>query len=255
MSGNAGPVRLSARECRETSFHDIFANFCSQHPGNISMSTLTSSVRQRGPGDVSAVNKGLFAVAAFLSVAVALVSYRYLFGIDVLPLIPLNHDKNPFLIIHIVCAATALLIMPLQLIPRIRSRRPALHRWVGRTYVVACVLGSIAGFMLAMGTAAGPVAGVGFGLLATVWFATTALGWRAAWQRRFADHRAWIIRSFALTFAAVTLRVYIPIALGAGLPFMPSYLVISYLCWIPNLIVAELYLRLSQSKPGRAGAA
>ena len=59
----------------------------------------------------------------------------------------------------------------------------------------------------------------------------------------FVAHRKWMIRSFALTFAAVTLRLYLPIAQLLPIEFDNAYRVISFLCWVPNLIVAEAYLR------------
>ena len=52
-----------------------------------------------------------------------------------------------------------------------------------------------------------------------------------------------MIRSFALTFAAVTLRLYLPLIPLLGLSFIDGYRAVSFLCWIPNLIIAELYLR------------
>ena len=55
-----------------------------------------------------------------------------------------------------------------------------------------------------------------------------------------AAHRRWMIRSFALTLAAVTLRLYLPASLAAGLPFETAYPAIAWLCWVPNLIVAEV---------------
>lgn len=52
-----------------------------------------------------------------------------------------------------------------------------------------------------------------------------------------------MIRSFALTCAAVTLRLYLLILFGLPIPFVQGYRAISFLCWVPNLIVAEYYLR------------
>ena len=61
--------------------------------------------------------------------------------------------------------------------------------------------------------------------------------------------RAWMTRSYALTFAAVTLRLYLPVAIIAHWDFDASYRAISFLCWVPNLIVAEAWLRLRTSRP------
>ena len=48
-----------------------------------------------------------------------------------------------------------------------------------------------------------------------------------------------MIRNFALTFAAVALRLYLPPVFIFGLPFATSYAIIAWLCWVPNLLVAE----------------
>lgn len=176
--------------------------------------------------------------------AIALVSFRYLFGVGpVPPLIFDNLFKQPWLVVHVAGAATALLISPLQLIPAIRRERPTLHRWLGRLYVVGCTVGGIAGLPLAFGSAAGPVATAGFGLLAVAWLVTTLTGWLAVRRRQTAEHRAWMIRSFSLTYAAVTLRLYLAILPTLPLAFVSGYQIISFLCWVPNLIVAELFLR------------
>jgi hypothetical protein len=66
------------------------------------------------------------------------------------------------------------------------------------------------------------------------------------------DHRAWMIRSYSLTFAAVTLRIYLPLSLAAGMSFDVAYPAIAWLCWVPNIIVAE---RLVARMPTHAGMA
>ena len=64
-----------------------------------------------------------------------------------------------------------------------------------------------------------------------------------------------MIRSAALAFAAVTLRLYLPLSMVIGLPFEPSYTVIAWACWIPNLIAVELWLRRGQILPVQAAPA
>jgi hypothetical protein len=61
-------------------------------------------------------------------------------------------------------------------------------------------------------------------------------------RRRIDLHRAWMLRSYSLTFAAVTLRIWLPLSQVAGLPFLPSYQAIAWLCWVPNLIVVEWFV-------------
>ncbi|MGH7023880.1 MAG: DUF2306 domain-containing protein [Caulobacteraceae bacterium] len=189
-------------------------------------------------------SKVLWGVAASLSVGVALFSYRYLAGIGPLaPNVMANAFRDPWLDIHIAGAATALLLGPFQLLSRLRARFPAVHRWIGRVYIVGCPIGGAGGLVVAFGSTAGPIATAGFGSLAVIWIYVNAQGWRSALDRRFKDHRAWMIRSLALTFAAVTLRLYLPILPLFGLSFMDAFRTTSFLAWVPNLILAELYLR------------
>jgi len=46
-----------------------------------------------------------------------------------------------------------------------------------------------------------------------------------------------------MTFAAVTLRLALPLPPLLGVNFLDGYRAISWLCWIANLAVLELYLR------------
>jgi uncharacterized membrane protein len=185
-----------------------------------------------------------WSLAAALSVGLALFSYRYLAGVgprgaEILG----NLFARPWLYVHIAGAATALLVGALNFVPAIRRRAPAVHRWVGRVYMVSCLVGGPAGLVIAFGSFAGPIATVGFASLAVCWIITNVQGWRRAAAHRFTEHRAWMIRSFALTFAAVTLRVYLPLIPLFHASFVEGYRVISFLAWIPNLVVAELYIR------------
>jgi hypothetical protein len=51
-----------------------------------------------------------------------------------------------------------------------------------------------------------------------------------------------MVRNFALTFAAVTLRLWLPASIAVSIPGELAYQVIAWLCWVPNLLVAELLL-------------
>ncbi|ACG77358.1 conserved hypothetical protein [Phenylobacterium zucineum HLK1] len=200
----------------------------------------------------ASVSKGVWAFGALLSVLVALVSYRYVAGVGLMaPNVMANRFVQPWLVLHAGGASTALLIGAFQFMPRVRASGPWLHRWLGRTYAAGCLIGGVSGLALAAGTSAGPVAAWGFGLLAVAWIFTTLQAWRFARTRRFEAHRAWMVRSFALTFAAVTLRVYIPLSPLAGVHPEEAYVAIAWLCWVPNLAIAELWLR---SRPALVAA-
>ena len=147
------------------------------------------------------------------------------------------------LVVHAVGAAFALMLGPWQFVASVRIRRRRLHRWIGRFYCIACLIGGVTGEALAFGVTSGLVARFGFGLLAACWLGATALGWASAVTADFSRHRVWMVRSFALAFAAVTLRLYLGVAIASGAPFAIAYPIIAWACWMPNLLVAELWLR------------
>jgi uncharacterized membrane protein len=187
------------------------------------------------------------------SLFIAGFSYRYLAPH---PLIPPGIAENlmvkPWIFVHAGAASTALLLGPFQFVSRLRAARPKVHRWMGRTYVIACLTGGVSGLFLAAGCSAGLGAQAGFGLLAVCWLAANVQAWRLALAGRYAEHRRWMVRSFAMTFAAVTLRIYLPIAPMLGFDFLPAYVAISWLAWVPNLMVAEIYLNWTKlwRRPG-----
>ena len=153
-------------------------------------------------------------------------------------------QRHLFAAAHFGIGALVLAIGPFQFVPRIRTKWPVFHRWLGRVYVAGCLLSGIAGFVLASNTNAGVVAQFGFSLLAIAWLTTTTMAFLHARNRQFAEHRRWMIRSYALTLAAVTLRIYLPVSMaGFGMDFLDVYPAISFACWVPNVIVAEWLLK------------
>ena len=150
--------------------------------------------------------------------------------------------------LHVFGAAVAMALGPFQFSRRLRARRPDLHRWMGRLYLGAGVLiGGIAGMYMAYFAWGGPVARVGFALLAAAWLHTGLRAYEAARARDFVAHRRWMVRNFALTFAAVTLRLYMPASMVAGIDAAIAYPAIAWLCWVPNLVVAELWFNRGRS--------
>lgn len=186
-----------------------------------------------------------FVVAAVLSVLIALVSYRFLpQGVETAMDFMAHHLQDNALALygHIGVAPIALAVMPFQFLKNLRARRPAIHRWLGRIYVAAILVSGVSGLQLAFYTSAGPIAVAGFALLAVIWLATTGMALYFALKHRIDRHRIWMLRSAALTFAAVTLRVYLGVATAAGIDFDTAYLLVSWLAWVPNALVMEAYL-------------
>lgn len=123
----------------------------------------------------------------------------------------------------------------------------------GRIYALAVLVGGASGLVLAIGAEGGPVAAAGFGLLAVLWIGITGNAVRLAMRRDIAAHRHWMIRSYALTFAAVTLRIYLPFLIGlGGLDYAQSSIWVAWACWVPNLLLAQWWLTRTASNAARA---
>jgi hypothetical protein len=57
-----------------------------------------------------------------------------------------------------------------------------------------------------------------------------------------------MMRCFAITFAAVTLRLYLGLFAVIAVPFDAAYPVVAWLSWVPNLILVEWYLALKRTR-------
>ncbi|MFF2661411.1 DUF2306 domain-containing protein [Kitasatospora sp. NPDC058032] len=177
-----------------------------------------------------------------LALATALLTARYL-TLD--PEVFLDRQRSVYLAhrvplaLHVGGGVLAILLGPWQFLPRLRTRRPALHRLTGRLYLLAVLAAGTGGLLLAPSGMVGPVAPIGFTALAVLLLLSSALAWRAALRRDAVRHRAWATRSFALILAAATLRIWLPVMDLAGVPFEQAYASAAWTCWLINLVVAE----------------
>jgi uncharacterized membrane protein len=148
---------------------------------------------------------------------------------------------------HISAGAIALLLGPFQFLTRLRQRWPGLHRGIGRVYLgVGVLIGGSAGLYMSQYAFGGPIARIGFALLAVLWLFS---GWKALAAIRRGDivrHREWMVRNFSLTFAGVMLRLWLIGSFIAQIRFEESYHYIAWLCWVPNLIFAQCQITLGR---------
>ncbi|NDJ36843.1 MAG: DUF2306 domain-containing protein, partial [Chloroflexi bacterium] len=143
---------------------------------------------------------------------------------------------------HIIGGVLAMALGPFQFLNKLRLKRPGLHRTVGTIYLLGVLAGASGGFYMAFHAFAGMAATLGFAALAAAWLITAVLAYAAIRAGNEAAHRAWMIRNFALTYAGVTLRLWInPLMMAFG--EVTGYEIVAWLCWVPNLIVAEAIIR------------
>jgi uncharacterized membrane protein len=151
--------------------------------------------------------------------------------------------------LHISLGGLGLLIGWSQFSREFRNRYLNIHRQVGKVYVLSVMLSSIAALYIAFFATGGIISVTGFGTLAILWLYTVAKAYTSIRKRDIASHRKWMTRNYALTFAAVTLRLWLPLFIGAfHMNFISAYLIISWLCWVPNLLIAEVIIYTSESR-------
>jgi len=129
----------------------------------------------------------------------------------------------PTLVAHVIFGSVAILTCAVQVWPWFRRRYPDVHRAIGRVYVFAGVLpAGVTGLIIGAVSPFGPTIRASNVLLAIIWLFVTISGLRAGRQRRFAEHRRWMIRSFVLTMSIVTNRVWAAIWFLALAPQLPT---------------------------------
>lgn len=146
---------------------------------------------------------------------------------------------------HISSSLIVLFLGIFQFIPVLLKSLPRLHRMMGKGYIllVLCI-SAPSGFVMALYANGGIWTKVSFSLISMLWFAFTLQAYLKIRNKNIQAHTAFMIRSYALTLSALTLRTYVVI-----LPHFfilhstEMYTLISWLSWIPNLIVAEILIR------------
>jgi hypothetical protein len=142
---------------------------------------------------------------------------------------------------------TAVFVLPAgftQFSVYIRRNFALIHKYTGWIYAVTVVLlAGPSGFYMGMFANGGLVSQISFCLLAVLWIYFTSIAIVKAVQGDFKTHREFLIRSFALTLSAITLRAwkYLLVFLFEPRP-MDVYQLVAWLGWIPNIILAELII-------------
>ena len=145
---------------------------------------------------------------------------------------------------HAFFAMFALALGPFQFVRSIRAKRIGVHRITGRVYVVGAIVTGLSGIYMAIYSFGGAVTHIGFGLLGASLIATTTMAFVRIRAGDQAAHRRWMMRSFALLLAAVTLRIELPLLMFATAgEFEPAYRIVSWLCWVPNAVIVEWMVR------------
>ncbi|TVR47921.1 MAG: DUF2306 domain-containing protein [Puniceicoccaceae bacterium] len=155
---------------------------------------------------------------------------------------------------HAGGGALAILIGPFQFLDRLRGWWPGLHRFLGRVYLLAVAASATGGLYFMPASEIGWASGSAFGLLAVFWLATGTAALVTIRAGRVQAHRRWMLRNYALTYSATSLRLLLGLFMAAGLAFPSAYVLAAWLCWLLNWMVVEIWIqtspRLRKADPG-----
>ncbi|WP_149274875.1 DUF2306 domain-containing protein [Pareuzebyella sediminis] len=144
---------------------------------------------------------------------------------------------------HILFGGLALCIGWSQFSKRLRTANLKRHRIIGRIYVIAVLISACCGIFIALNANGGLISTLGFISLGLIWLFTTLKAYRAIRKGDLSLHQGMMIYSYAACFAAVTLRIWLPLLLVVIEDFTTAYRVVAWLCWVPNMIFAFFWIR------------
>ena len=148
-------------------------------------------------------------------------------------------------VLHAFAGGIALIAAPVQMNGRLRRRRKT-HKIIGRVYVGAIGISSVTALWLVTSFDVNLAARISFGILSSLWLATTLISLLRILNKDIVGHREWMTRSVALTLFFITFSIWVPALEVTAIPDQIGYPLSVSLSWGLNLLVAELWIRRSR---------
>jgi uncharacterized membrane protein len=167
---------------------------------------------------------------------------------------------NTAVVLHVASAVIVMLAGAAQLVPQIRNRFPAFHRWNGRIYMLTALTLSVAGLYMTWfrGSVGDLSVHLGSTLNAVLIWLCGGMALRYALARDFKTHRRWALRFFLVVSASWFFRIgfFLSFLIFKG-PFGfdpvtfrgPFLTFMSFSQFLIPLAVLEIYL-WAQDRPG-----
>jgi uncharacterized membrane protein len=190
--------------------------------------------------------KSLIIISSTFIAIYAFIVYGFLeLGVAVHPLMKKNFNAHSLgIYFHIFPSLIALVLGPFQFNEKFRNTKIKLHRTLGKIYLVSVLIGGFSGLYMAQYSFGGLTSHIGFALLAILWIITGYKAYISIIKKKVNNHYNWMVINFALTFAAVTLRIGLGIGFASGITFEIFYPFLAWLCWVPNLLIALLIIKM-----------
>ncbi|TSJ48244.1 DUF2306 domain-containing protein [Fluviicola chungangensis] len=128
----------------------------------------------------------------------------------------------------------------------ILSSYPKIHRISGFIYLtVTLLISGPAALVMSFYANGGYPAQTSFVILSILWIGSTFLAYHYVRKKDYERHGKWMVRSYALTLSAVSLRLYSYLFDVFHLRMDPTdlYILLSWLSWTLNLVAAEIFIR------------
>jgi uncharacterized membrane protein len=149
-----------------------------------------------------------------------------------------------FFYLHVYTAIFCLIAGFTQFNSYLLKKFKNVHSSIGKLYVlVVLVAAAPSGFFIGLYANGGMYSKLAFILLASLWFFYTLKAYIEIKRGRIKSHKKYMLRSFALTFSAITLRLWKVILVYLFHPApMDVYQIVAWLGWVPNLLIIEYYI-------------
>lgn len=196
------------------------------------------------------INGLLLASLAWFSYLLLLISLQYIPFSSEAAFLRIKMDEVklwyyiPFFKAHVFTSFFLLLAGFTQFSSWVRIKYRNVHRYLGWTYIVILLVFSApSGLVLGFHANGGWTSQLAFVLLGILWIYTTVQALRYALKKDWTRHRNFMIRSYALTLSAISLRLfkYIIVFIWHPLP-LDTYRLVAWLGWVVNLIIAEIII-------------
>ena len=151
---------------------------------------------------------------------------------------------RPTFYLHVISGMIVILVGPFQFLKNLRNKNLKLHKALGKIYAYGILLvAAPTGLIMAFYAEGGLLSTMAFLVMSILWFVTTIMAIVKIKKKDIDAHKRWMHRSYALSFAAVTLRLLVPL-MSIYTTWSEEFIIIStaWLSWMINLTLVEVLI-------------
>lgn len=144
---------------------------------------------------------------------------------------------------HVYTSIIVLITGITQFSKSIRTYFPQIHKSLGKLYVfLVLIIASPSGLIMAYYANGGIFSKISFSIQAILWFFFTFKAYGFIKNRDWENHHKFMVRSYALTLSAISLRLFKWMIVSIfETPPMDTYKIVSWLGWLTNILLVEVY--------------